>query len=209
MTEEQQKELAQIFEAMGNAKGNFVIGQVMGTQINYFGSSPQKPTQTKQTKVEEKEDTKDEDNAKTEGQGADNPTSDSRAEILNQLLALADKGEWINGITSDDIKTMLKKVLGKEETILDGKEAKQSETLWKQLESGRGDRVRIVWQKLIGYFIDKRLLSQAVGAPALNKMFFGNDEGYSNIDKGRPSKKLMTLDFKNTLPLLDNYLPKK
>ena len=41
MTEEQQKELAQIFEAIGNNKGNFVIGQVMGTQINYFGTKPQ------------------------------------------------------------------------------------------------------------------------------------------------------------------------
>lgn len=51
MTEEQQKELAQIFEAMGNAKGNFVIGQVMGTQINYFGERQKKQAQTEPEEV--------------------------------------------------------------------------------------------------------------------------------------------------------------
>lgn len=49
MTEEQKKELAQIFEAMGNAKGNFVIGQVVGSQTNYFGGRQKEQAQTKQT----------------------------------------------------------------------------------------------------------------------------------------------------------------
>ena len=37
MTEEQQKDIAQLFEAMGNSGGRFVIGQVIGSQTNYIG----------------------------------------------------------------------------------------------------------------------------------------------------------------------------
>lgn len=128
--------------------------------------------------------------------GTYTPLNASRQEILDQLLSLADKGGWLNGVTADAIKTMMQQVLQK------------SETLWQLLEKGRGDRVRIIWQNLIGYFADKKLLPSTIGAPALNKMFFGDDRGYTNIDKGRPSKNLMTADFEKLLPLLDAYVPK-
>lgn len=128
--------------------------------------------------------------------GTNSPLYTSRQEMLDQLLALADKGGWLNGVTADAIKTMMQQVL------------QESETLWQLLEKGRGDRVRIVWQNLIGYFVDRKLLPSTIGAPALNKMFFGDDKGYTNIDKGRPSKGLMTADFESLLPLLDTYVPK-
>ena len=128
--------------------------------------------------------------------GTNSPLNTSRQEILDQLLALADKGGWPNGVTADAIKTMMQQVL------------QESETLWQLLEKGRGDRVRIVWQNLIGYFVDRKLLLSTIGAPALNKMFFGDDKGYTNIDKGRPSKGLMTADYESLLPLLDTYVPK-
>lgn len=133
--------------------------------------------------------------------------STSRQSILNQLLDLADKGDWVNGITSEDVKAMLKIVLGLGETSLSVNEAEQSETLWRLLESGRGDRVKIVWQNIVGYMDDKKLFRQK-GSPALNKDFFGDDKGYTNIDKGRPSKGLMTPDFESIIPLLDAYVPK-
>ena len=136
------------------------------------------------------------------------PLSPSRQSILDQLLDLADKGGWQKGVTADHVKAMLKRVLGLGETPLTGNEACQSETLWKLLEKGRGDRVRIVWQNLIGFFADRKLLSSNIGAPALNKMFFNDDNGYTNIDKGRPGKGLMTPDFESILPLLDAYVPK-
>ena len=128
--------------------------------------------------------------------GTNAPLNTSRQEIFDQLLALADKGGWMNGVTADAIKTMIRQVLQK------------SETLWQLLEKGRGDRVRIVWQNLIGYFVDRKLLPSTIGAPALNKMFFGDDKGYTNIDKGRPSKGLMTADFESLVSLLDAYLPR-
>ena len=133
--------------------------------------------------------------------------STSRQSILNQLLDLADKGDWVNGITSEDVKAMLKIVLGQGETPLSVKETEHSEILWRLLESGRGDRVKIVWQNIVGYLDDKKLFRQK-GSPALNKDFFGDDKGYTNIDKGRPNKGLMTPDFESIIPLLDAYVPK-
>lgn len=39
MTEQQQKDIAQLFEAMGKSGGRFVIGQVVGSQTNYLGGN--------------------------------------------------------------------------------------------------------------------------------------------------------------------------
>ena len=133
--------------------------------------------------------------------------STPRQSILDQLLDLADKGDWVNGITPLDVKAMLKIVLGQGETPLSVKETEHSEILWRLLESGRGDRVKIVWQNIVGYLDDKKLF-KLKGSPALNKDFFGDDKGYTNIDKGRPNKGLMTPDFESVIPLLDAYVPK-
>ena len=131
-----------------------------------------------------------------------------RQTLLDKLLVLADKGDWVSGVTSENVKTMLKTVLGLGESPLTGKEAEMSEVLWHLLESGRGDRMKIVWQNMVGYLDDKKMF-RLKGSPALNKDFFGDDKGYTNIDKGRPSKGLMTADFENVIPLLDAYCPKK
>ena len=134
--------------------------------------------------------------------------SSSRQDILDQLLVLTDKGEWSRGIMAENIKELIRTVLGLGNTSLQDEEVEKSETLWQLLENGRGERVKIVWQNLIGYFVDRKLLPSTIGAPALNKMFFGDDKGYTNIDKGRPSKGLMTAEFESLLPLLDAYVPK-
>ena len=137
-----------------------------------------------------------------------NTLSANRQAILDHLLDYADKGDWVSGVLSENVKTMLKTVLGQGEASLSGNEAKQSEILWHLLENGRGNRVKIVWQNLVGY-LDDRKLFQLKGSPALNKDFFGDDKGYTNIDKGRPSKGLMTGDFESVIPLLDAYCPEK
>ena len=136
-----------------------------------------------------------------------NTLSANRQAILGKLLSLTDKGDWVNGITAEDVKAMLKIVLGQGEAPLSGKEAEQSGTLWHLLENGRGDRVVIVWQNMVGYLDDKKLF-RLKGSPALNKDFFGDNKGYTNIDKGRPSKGLMTADFESIIPLLDAYVPR-
>lgn len=133
--------------------------------------------------------------------------SANRQAILDQLLEWADKGDWVNGISAEQIKGMVKTVLGMGESALSGKEAELSEILWRLLENGRGDRPKIVWQNLVGY-LDDRKLFRLKGSPALNKDFFGNSDGYTNIDKGRPNRGLMTADYECVIPLLDAYVPK-
>ena len=130
-----------------------------------------------------------------------------RQSILEQLLDYADKGDWASGVTSEDVKMMLKTVLGLGESPLTGKEAEMSETLWKLLESGRSERLRVIWQNMIGFYDDRHLLKQK-SAPALNVDFFGDKDGSDNINKGRPSRDNMSSGFREVLPLLDAYVPK-
>ena len=164
---------------------------------------------TDETLQQDPEDACDNENKPSTDKAIDHTVTLSKARqtIFNQLLALAEKGDWVNGITSDSVKQMLQTILGLGETPLSNNEAKQSETLWHLLENGRGDRVTIVWQNMVGYLDDKKLFRQK-GSPALNKDFFGDDTGYTNIDKGRPSKGLMTANFESILPLLDAYVPR-
>ena len=133
--------------------------------------------------------------------------STPRQSILDQLLNLSDKGDWVNGITSEDVKAMLMTVLGQGEASLEGKEAEMSEKLWHLLESGRSERLRVTWQNMVGYYDDRRLLKQK-SAPALNVDFFGDKNGSDNINKGRPSRDNMPSGFRDVLPLLDAYVPK-
>lgn len=157
-------------------------------------------------------DADDNENSKFEpsiGNAVDNEVtlSTSRKIIFNQLLDLADKGDWVNGITSEHVKQMLQTVLGQGETSLSAKEAELSEVLWHLLENGRGDRVRVSWQNMVGYFDDKHLL-KIKSAPALNVDFFGNKIGADNINKGRPSRGNMPAGFCDIIPLLDAYVPR-
>jgi hypothetical protein len=141
--------------------------------------------------------------------GNESSLSDSRQAILNQLLDLADKGDWIKDNIGEQVKAMLKTVLGQGDTLLKDNEAELSKKLWKLLENGRGDRVAIVWQNIVGY-LDEKGLFYLKGSPALNKDFFGNEKNYSNIDKGRPRNQDngMSSGFREILPLLDTYVPR-
>ena len=137
---------------------------------------------------------------------------DPREPILNELLALADKGDWVEGIEAEDIKKMLSTLLGVGDIALTAKEEKMSTILWDMLKRGRGnDRVKITWQNLVGYFADRKLFNKN-GSPSLNKDFFGTNKDYSNIDKGRPSNDKngdnMPPRFREIQPLLDKYVPK-
>lgn len=128
-----------------------------------------------------------------------------RQEIIGRMEALVDRGDWKMPETGDKIKQMLKATLGVDGTLM--QHAELTENLWRLLESGRGDRVRIVWQNLVGYLDEKGLLNRK-GSPALNKDFFGDDEGYANIDKGRPSNNNMSAGFSDVVPLLDAFVPR-
>ena len=131
----------------------------------------------------------------------DNTSKDTRKAIIDELMELAEKGDWVEGITAEDIKVMLKNVLGIGETQLSKEETEMSEVLWGMLEHGRGNRVKTVCENLIGYFAEKRFFVDN-DTPALNVQFFGNKGSGDNINKGKNGR------LSKVTPLLDAYVPK-
>lgn len=131
----------------------------------------------------------------------------SEKKILAEILAVMKRGEWKRPATADNICQMMLEVLNVDPMPLCQDELRLSETLWLLLTTGRGDRVKVVCQNLVGYFAENRLLP-AVGSPALCKMFFDDDEGYSNIDKGKPGSEGMSAGFREVLSLLNAHLPR-
>jgi len=121
-------------------------------------------------------------------------SSVSRRQMAERMLDLVDKGDWVNEAVADGVSQMMIKLLN------------CSEDIWQLLESGRGDRVKVVLQNMIGYLADKKLLKQK-STPALNRDFFGDEDGYSNIDKGRPSRPYISSRFRKILPILDRFVP--
>jgi len=121
--------------------------------------------------------------------------SESRQEIADRIMMWVQKGDWLDDKVADGVRTMMSEMLTR------------SEVLWQLLEQGRGDRVRIVWQNIVGYLDDKKLLRKK-GTPALNADFFGDTEGYTNIDKGRPSSKNISSSFNRLLPILEEFTSK-
>ena len=128
----------------------------------------------------------------------------NRRDILLQLLALIDHGHWLAPASADGIRLMIRKTLGVVEPLT-GADYEGSQCLWRLLEQGKGDRVKVTFQNLIGYFISRKLLRE--GSPARNKDFFGSDEGYSNIDKGINESE-MSQGFRSLLPFLDRFVPR-
>ena len=133
--------------------------------------------------------------------------TDSRKSILESLTELVGYGEWVAPASAEKIQTMLQNALGVGMYELTGEDAEMSETFWSMLEAP--NKLRVVWQNLIGYFAEKRFFSSSLGSPALNEMFFGNRELYQNIDKGRPGYSRKSKKWALVLPLLDRFAPKK
>ena len=131
----------------------------------------------------------------------DNTSKEGRTAIADELFALAEKGDWADGVTADDVKGMLAAVLGMGETSLSNEASEMSEELWGMLEHGRGDRVRVVCENLVGYFAEKRLFVDN-NSPALSVRFFGNKNSIDNINKGKNGR------LSKVTPLLDAYVPK-
>ena len=125
----------------------------------------------------------------------------SRQAIIDELMDLAEKGDWVKGISAENIKGMLRNVLGVGETQLSEEETEMSEELWYMLEHGRGDRVKIVCENLVGYYAEKKLFVNN-DTPALSVQFFGNKKSIDNINKGKNGR------LSKVTRLLDAYLPK-
>lgn len=119
--------------------------------------------------------------------------SPQRHSMLGRLLELAGRGDWHQPASVEYIGGLLEGLARRDE-------------FWHLLEQGRGDRVRVTWQNLVGYFAERGFLPAGLGSPALNKMFFGQSaDDYQNIDKGR-RRDSMSAGFRALLPLIDELM---
>lgn len=126
---------------------------------------------------------------------------ESRQQIVKKLLRLVGKGDWIEPATENGVKDFVMNALGVGSITLTADDNARVTAMWRLLETGRGDRVTVVFQNLIGYYVSCGWLKK--GSPALNMKFFGTKDTYSNIDKGNPRMTDMSEGFKKVLPLLD------
>lgn len=134
-----------------------------------------------------------EDGTAGKGSHAPQPLSASRKALSEKLKELARKGDWQSPASVERMEGLIDALMAEERFC-------------GLLENGRGDRVRIVWQNLVGYFAERGFFPCGKGSPALNKMFFGaRAEDYQNIDKGRKTT-TMSEGFKAIVPLLERLL---
>ena len=193
MTEEQKMQWLKSLIESGANVAQINLGD--GTQNFYVGGNERPDKNDVVQDVEEVEENNIQD--------APSELSPSRQRIIEKLLLYVDKGDWILPVNSGRIKDYLKTILGASDECMATEDWKASANLWKLLEQGRGDRIVVVMQNLIGYFVYCGWLPK--GSPALNKTFFGNEDGYSNIDKGNPNGSGMSEGFKRVLPVLEKY----
>jgi len=140
--------------------------------------------------------------------GAFDNLPESRQEMINRLEKLIERGDWVEPATVENMKAFLRQIFGVGAKKLYNDEIKMSESLWKQFESGNYENV--LFLKLVGYSSFYRLLPESKGDSKLKKDFFGNNgPSYQNIAHGKPGNSGMTEDFRDILPLLDRYRPKK
>ena len=208
--EEMQKALEAISKGGINVKGDLVLEKHVEHKVNNVepGGIGIQINNTMTPIANEEIDTVVDGNYSSDTQ--DNTSRDTRKAIFDELMALAEKGDWVEGIRANDIKGMLTTILGMGEVTLTTEQAELSERLWLLLEAGRkgeNGRVRIIWENIVGFLYEKRLFVQK-GSPELDKDFFGDSKKYTNIDKGRPGNDYMSNGFREILPLLEEFAPK-
>ena len=136
--------------------------------------------------------------------------TESRKDIVRKLDVLIDKGCWVSFVQPEVVKAFMRQVLGIGTQQLTPDQEQMSKKLWTLFEKRKGgDAIRVTWQNMIGYFDSKGLFDSRGGSPNLNKVFFDTKDNYSNIDKGRLDSKDMLSNFKDIIPLLEQFCPQK
>lgn len=197
MTEEQQLKIVEALTRGGVQIGNLVMDN-HGTMTlnNHCGGRNEQPREQPRKAATAPIAT------------APKPLSDARQQLLRQIMDLIALGDWQLSVGAERIGEMMCRVLGADGRQLSPEELQMSEQLWTLFEHRRGgEGLRVTFQNMIGYWDEKRFFHQHSGSPSLCKMFFKTDDGYCNIDKGRPGKAGMLKDFEGVLPLLDQYCP--
>ena len=199
MTEEQQLEFIKELTKNGVKIGNFVMDNHGTMTLNSEGAHSRRKRKRKPRRQQPTADSV-----------AMPPLTEARQQLFSQIIDLISLGEWHLQGGADRVAQMMSRVLGADGVAMSHEERQMSEQLWTLFEHRRGgEALRVTFLNMIGYWDARGLFQHHCGSPSLCKMFFRTDDGYCNIDKGRPGSSGMLKDFKGVLPLLDQYCPKE
>lgn len=110
-------------------------------------------------------------------------------QILDQLMDLAEKGDWTQGATVESIQAGLKRALGVGDPLPEELQA-QSEQLWTLFKKRGGcdaeKSLRVTWLNIAGWCVKKGILKGGSDND-ICKRFFPNcgDKDYMNVSRGR------------------------
>lgn len=124
--------------------------------------------------------------------------------IVDELMAIIEKGNWNRGYTVTRMKAGMRQVLGLSQQ-LNEKEGQMSEEFWKLLKKRKNSdaekSLKITFLNFVGWCQREGVDIISGGSPGVCETFFGihNDEDYRAIDKGRGGK---VAKFEPVVPLL-------
>ena len=110
-------------------------------------------------------------------------------QILDQLMDLAEKGDWTQGATVESIQAGLKRALGVGDPLPKELQS-QSEQLWVLFKKRDGcdaeKSLRVTWLNIAGWCVKKGILKGGTDND-ICKRFFPNcgDKDYMNVSRGR------------------------
>lgn len=110
-------------------------------------------------------------------------------QILDQLMDLAEKGDWTQGATVESIQAGMKRALGVGDPLPEELQA-QSEQLWTLFKKRGGcdaeKSLRVTWLNIAGWCVKKGILKGGSDND-ICKRFFPNcgDKDYMNVSRGR------------------------
>lgn len=197
---EEQLELMKELAKNGVEIGNFVMDN-HGTMTLYSGCGHGRRKRKRKPRRQQ---------PTTADSVAIQPLTEARQQLFQQIIDLISLGEWHLQGGVERVGQMMSRVLGADGMAMSQEERQMSEQLWTLFEHRRGgEALRVTFLNMIGYWDERGLFHHHGGSPSLCRMFFHTDDGYCNIDKGRPGSSSMLPGFKDVLPLLDQYCPKE
>ncbi len=125
-------------------------------------------------------------------------------ELLEEILAYVEKGNWQHPATAENVSCFLRTLFGAEIARIDHEDIEKTKMFRDFFRRGRGrngERVEVSMANIIGYLMKHDLLCG--GPQQISEEFFGNYYQVNNINKGKNGEGNMT--FRNIIPLMDKY----
>lgn len=129
----------------------------------------------------------------------------ARQSKLDEIIGILQKGDWKAPATVENVTQLLNTIFGRDVSLLEDDDEQFCKKMWAFVESGSGNRMKVVPANLAGFFCEQNLLN---GSPkSISEDIFGKGINQSNnINKGYSSRRSNT--FKDVIPFITKYTDK-